>query len=123
VNISKNAIACTKGYKKGKKAMKPNTIEVICTLIIKDVTDEIKGLVDNADYIEESDSYGFREMARNCRNIIDAADALENLLLTAADEIDRIEIEAREADAVEINFDPLDQKSLRNHRSKEGEIQ
>ena len=103
--------------------MKPNTIEVICTLIIKDITDEIKGLVDNADYIEESDSYGFREMARNCRNIIDAADALENLLLTAADEIDRIEIEAREADSVEISFDPLDQKSLRNHRSKEGDTQ
>lgn len=78
--------------------MKPNTIEVICTLIIKDITDEIKGLADNADYhIEESASSALRKMARNCRNIIDAADALENILLTAADEIDRIEIAAREA--------------------------
>ena len=46
-------------------------------------------------------------MATNCRNIIDTADALENLLLTAADEIDRIEIAAREelSNAVCVDFD------------------
>ena len=77
--------------------MKPNTIEVMTDLVIEGIKDELKEMVENAEYTEESDSTGLREMATNCRNIIDTADALENLLLTAADEIDRIEIAAREA--------------------------
>ena len=85
--------------------MKHNTVEVMTVLVIEGIKDELKELVENAEYTEESDSTGLREMAANCRNIIDTADALENLLLTAADEIDRIEIAAREANAVCVDFD------------------
>lgn len=87
--------------------MKHNTVEVMTVLVIEGIKDELKELVENAEYTEESDSTGLREMAANCRNIIDTADALENLLLTAADEIDRIEIAASEelSNAVTVDFD------------------
>ena len=110
--------------------MKPNTIEVMTALSISQIKDELKELIDNADYIEESDSSGLREMAKNCQNIMDVADALQNILLTAADEIDEIDVAVMEAksDAVAVEFsdkkefvDPLDQRALLKARQKDGD--
>jgi len=110
--------------------MKPNTIEVMTALSISQIKDELNELIDNADYIEESDSSGHREMAKNCQNIMDVADALQNILLTAADEIDEIDVAVMEAksDAVAVEFsdnkefvDPLDQRALLKARQKDGD--
>ncbi len=72
--------------------MKPQTLEVVTGLAIDEFKDNMKQLLDVID--GELDASDMRDAATDCRNIADVAEALENIFLTAADEIDRVNAEA-----------------------------
>lgn len=75
--------------------MKPQTLEVMTGLAIDEFKNSMKQLLDDID--GELDASDMRDAATDCRNIADVAEALENILLTAADEIDRVNAEAEAA--------------------------
>ena len=71
--------------------MKPRTIEALTKVIIEEIKGELKELVDLTAFPSKCSSEELLAATTNCRNIIDVAEALENVLLTAADELDRLE--------------------------------
>ena len=73
--------------------MKPHTIEILMNLIIEEIKGELKNLVVHANLSNGCNAEDLRDAATSCRNIIDVAEALENVLLTAAEELDRLESE------------------------------
>ena len=75
--------------------MKPQTLEVMTGLAIDEFKNSMKQLLDDID--GELDASDMRDAATDCRNIADVAEALENILLTAADEVDRVNAEAEAA--------------------------
>ena len=75
--------------------MKPQTIKVMTDLTVEAIKEELRSLVDITEDIDRF-SVDFREIAIGCQNIIDAAEALQDVALTAADEADRIDAAALE---------------------------
>lgn len=75
--------------------MKPNTIETLIHLVGVDIKGQVEELFEFD--IQSAENFNYRNLAMYCRNIIDAAEALENVLLTAADEDDRIELAVAES--------------------------
>lgn len=75
--------------------MKPQTLEVMTGLAIDEFKNNMKQLLDDID--GELDASGMRDAATDCRNIADVAEALENVFLTAADELDRVNADAEAA--------------------------
>lgn len=73
--------------------MKPHTIEILTNMIIEEIKGELKTLSDLAESSDCCSTEDLRDAATSCRNIIDVAEALENVLLTAAEELDRLESE------------------------------
>lgn len=69
--------------------MKPDTLNVFTNLAIEEVKEDMKALSDAAEN-EELDSSRYRDAAQACRNMIEVMEALENLYLTAADELDAV---------------------------------
>lgn len=70
--------------------MKPQTLNTMTILSTEEIRSSVREL--EASDFDCSDSSDIRDYATHCRDIIDVAEALENLLLTAADEIERIEL-------------------------------
>ena len=81
--------------------MKPQTLEVMTNLSVKAINDDLKPLADAAEGLVGCDGSDLRDLALNCRNIADVAEALENVFLTATDEADRIEAAAADMVAVD----------------------
>lgn len=85
--------------------MKPQTLEVMTNLSVKAINEDLKPLADADEGLVGCDGSDLRDLALNCRNIADVAEALENVFLTAADEADRIEAAAADmvaADNIQI---------------------
>lgn len=73
--------------------MKPHTIEILTNMIIEEIKGELKSLSDLAESSDCCSTEDLRDASTSCRNIVDVAEALENVLLTAVEELDRIESE------------------------------
>ena len=69
--------------------MKPDTLRVFMEMSIEELKGELKQIADAHD-LDILGADICREVATNCQNIIDVAAALQNLYLTAADELDKI---------------------------------
>lgn len=80
--------------------MKPNTITTITGLVIGDIERNFKDIRD-FEQTSAGDLCGvdYQDAATSCELITRAADALRDVLLTAADEANKIDIAAMEAKA------------------------
>ena len=93
--------------------MKPQTLEVMTNLSVKAINEDLKPLADADEGLVGCDGSDLRDLALNCRNIADVAEALENVFLTAADEADRIE-----AAAADMRISPVTAVSIRRAASE-----
>lgn len=100
--------------------MKPQTLEVMTNLSVKAINEDLKPLADAAEGLVGCDGSDLHDLALNCRNIADVAEALENVFLTAADETDRIEAAAADMAAADNIQMMTEEEHSESHNFKGG---